>query len=186
MDFINDIEANYGRPLMGKVPSRYLDVLTETENLYVLDYRYGMSIGVRRLLEDFIIENYGAMIHKSGKLFGQQFPSQQLRQLRNINAKYILAVFSPYASNIDSLASTENFKGYKNKIDGVLLTGGVLKRALLENIVFDELFRLYDFISDYLHGNGGEPSQKGLMDGLTLVMKSCSDYVQKGLGWGVQ
>ena len=186
MDFIEGIEKNFAIPLMGKVPSRYLDVLTETENLCVLDYRYGVSIGIRRLLEDFVIENYGALIHKSGRYFGKPFPPKQLENLRNLNAKYILAVLSPFASNISSLVSNDTYKNYKLQIDKLLVPGSLLVRALLDPNSFDRLFKLYNFISNYLHGNGAEPSQLELKDGMEFVMSSCYEYMKKGMGWGVQ
>ncbi len=186
MDFIDGIEKNFARPLMGKVPSRYLDVLTETENLCVLDYRYGVSIGLRRLIEDFVIENYGALIHKSGKYFGKPFPSGQLKQLRNLNAKYILAVLSPSASSVNDLVSSQIYKGYKSTIDELLGTRSPFLKALLEPEYFDRLFKFYNFISNYLHGNGAEPSQLELKDGIELVMSSCISYMERGMGWGVQ
>ncbi len=187
MEFVQDLEDNLAIPLMGRVPNQFLNMLTEIESLYVLDFKYGMSIGVRRLLEDFVIENYGTQLEKSGECFGKKFTNEELKGLKTMNAKYILAIFSPLASKDENITNHEKYKKYLKKKEKLYPSQAKrLEDSLLASTTFDKLFNLYKSVSDYIHGNSGELSQSVMKDGLILVMQSCKDYIEKGFGWGVQ
>lgn len=177
MDYIREIETKYGRPLMNFAPGRYLDILKETESLYALDFRYGMAIGLRRLLEDFIIENYGVLVFFP-MLFGKtNFPLKSKSKLKDMRSSWIL----------DAMIANGKFKRniYKTKVSRAISNNTKLRAALLSEADFQRLFHLYGEVSDYIHGKSAQPSSMKFKDWLELVLKCCLDYCNKNIGWGM-
>ena len=186
MDFLGDIEKNYAvKHLLGRVPNRYLDILSKTENLFALDSRYGMAVGVRRLLEDFIVENYAVLIFYPETEYGHKFSKKQLDGLRKKHAGKIIALYSPRAQKDLRGMRKSLDRTYLDPANKALSTNSKLQAALLSTSRFDSMYRLYNLVSQFIHGRGGEPSEGELRDGLMLVMESCKEYITKGIGWGI-
>lgn len=186
MDFLEDIEKNYAvKYLLGRVPNRYLDILSKTENLFALDSRYGMAVGVRRLLEDFIVENYAVLIFYPETKYGHKFNKKQLDRLRKKHAGRIIALYSPKAQTDLRGMRKPLDRTYLDPATRALSTNSKLQAALLSPSRFDSMYRLYNLVSQFIHGRGGEPSEGELRDGLMLVMESCKEYITKGIGWGI-
>ena len=177
MDFTEEMERNYGRPLMSFVPSKYLDILKQTESLFVLDFRYGMAIGLRRLLEDFVIENYGVLIFEPTLFRKSPFPSSKKLSLKKKRTSWIL----------EALLKKRVFSSneYKMKVESALSRDQRFSSALLSDSDLKGLFDIYNSVSDYIHGKSSEPSSIEFRDWLELLLRCCLEYCNRNIGWGM-
>lgn len=181
-EFLLDMEERYAKELQKHVPLRFLDILSQTESQLVLDFRYGVSIGWRRLFEDFVAENFGVLIY--GKPKGNY---------RDISTHYgfisnkDLASWKQHANLLlEALVKTpilpKNEK--RGEIREILKGNKTLQDSLLDQKVLTELVQSYGRLSSYIHGDSSEPSQKYLEDALVLILSSCLDYFNQGMKWG--
>lgn len=180
MNQIEDVEKT-ANSLQGRVSDDFLQVLTRTESMFTLDFRYGIAIGIRRLLEDFVIENYGVLTFFPHYRFHTKFGYADLKSLKDKHAGQILAALSPAAKKMRW--EIGNF--YSSNVGKALSSNPQFRPALLPDSEIDNLFLMYNNLSEYLHGNSGEPSSDELMDNLTSLLKACETFINKNMGWGI-
>jgi hypothetical protein len=184
MEFIKDIEDNYAKKLQTHVPLRYLDILTQTESMYILDSRLGMSIGWRRLFEDFVGENYGVLIYSKPKLRYDSVSTQY-----GFINRGDLSNWKQHAAKIaDALLNRPVLpnNNLRPSIQSILNSNSTLRDSLLDQDEIKKLVNYHSNISKFIHGDIiSQPSEKYLKDALEDLLKDCLSYFNNGMRWGV-
>ena len=180
MGFIDHIGEDYAKYLQGKVPSRLLDVLTETESMLAMDSRIGTSIGIRRFLEALVIENFAVLIYKPS-LFGKFISLPEKENLWNKHLGMILkALLSSPKGDSDFIHK------YVNPVKDAKKNNPKFRNAVTGQPDLSKLLNIYEQISKYIHGATSQLDRNYLKDSLEFVLQSTMSFVKLNMGWGFQ